>query len=318
MRKNSAFHHKLVQLGLEEIVLAVNFDIKSVKMARKRILDEGINLLHVNGINSGVFASLMYLPIKTIATVHGSVYHERADRNIMMQKLFAYLEKRCLKKSNKIISVSFAIKQILLERGIDGNKLEVIHNGIEEIEYRAKEKTDSNLVKICMVGRLEEVKGCDYLIRALAKLKDKEFLCDIYGEGSLKEELEKLATDFGVVDKICFKGFSDKIREVMGEYDILVQPSRFEAFPLTPLEAMNAKVLLICSDIGGMREIVTEGENGLKFEVGNVEELAGKIIWAMEHKKEVENMTENAFDKFQREYTESAMHEKTFGLFEQI
>jgi len=317
-RDESAFYHKLMKTGFADKVIPVDFDLKSIKDTRKRLLDEKVDLLHVNGINSGVFASLLRLSAKCVTTVHGSVYHERADRNILVQKLFAYLEKRCLNKSTKIISVSSAIKQILTERGINENKIELIYNGIEEIDNEQKEKADSELVKICMVGRLEEVKGCDYLICALAKLKDKKVLCDIYGEGTLKEELENLAQDLGVAGMVCFKGFSENIREVMSGYDILVQPSRFEAFPLTPLEAMNARVLLICSDIGGMREIVDSEENGLKFEVGNIEELSRKIIWAIEHKEEVDKMKKNAYDKFQREYTESVMHKRTFGLFERV
>ena len=317
-RRDSAFYHKLVQSGFSDELQPVDFDLKSIKEAKKRITDEQIDLLHMNGINSGVFVSLMNLPIKRVATVHGSAAYDRADKNVLIQKLFVWLENQTLKKSKKIISVSSAIKDMLVERGIDEEKISVIHNGIEAHVYSEKDSADTGVFKICFVGRLEKVKGCEYLIRALAQIKEKSFICDIYGDGSLKEELVTLAEELNINDKIIFKGFSDAIRDVLEQYQVLVQPSIYEAFSLTLTEAMNAHTLVICSDVGGMREIISHKETGLRFQVGNVEELAENIVWAMEHNADVELMKEKAYIQFSKEFTEAAMHEKTFRLFERV
>ena len=116
---------------------------------------------------------------------------------------------------------------MLIGRGIDANKIELIYNGIEAYEYQERDKTDEDSVKICFVGRLVTVKGCECLIKALAKLKDRSFRCDIYGDGSLRKELENLAVELGIESRIEFKGFSDKIREHLDENNILVQPSYY-------------------------------------------------------------------------------------------
>lgn len=317
-RRDSALHHKLLQGGLAGETIPVEFSLKSIKETKRRIKEECIELFHTNGINSGVFVELLRLPIKRVATVHGSAMHDRVEKNILIQKLFVWLENVSLKRCHGVISVSFAVKEMLTERGIDENKIMVIYNGIEEMKYVSEEKAATDTLKLCFVGRLEKVKGCEYLIRALAKVKDRAFVCDVYGEGCLREELEQLAIELQVNDKVLFKGFSSEIRKSLNQYDVLIQPSLFEAFPLTLLEAMNARTLIVCSDVGGMREIVTDGENGLRFGVGQIDELAEKITWIIEHRDEVSAMKEKAFIRFEKEYRKEVMCGKTFRLLERV
>lgn len=362
-RKDSTFHQKLLEAGYEGQVLPVNFNRKSIKEARARLIAEQVELLHLNGINSGVFASLLRLPlkkVKQVTTVHGSASFDRAERNVIIQKVFVWLENKCLKKSARIIAVSGAIKNMLVERGIQESKIEVIYNGIKEFKYEVEQEsvaqgqtaptgtTQTEILqngtiqevaaqtgkeqaerlqvsvdnitpfKICFVGRLEVVKGCEYLIRALAQMKEKNFRCDIYGEGSLKEELIWLAEELQIKDKLVFKGFSDKVRAGLNQYDMLVQPSLYESFSLTVAEAMNACTLVVCSDVGGMSELVIHKETGLKFEACNVDELADNIVWAMEHPADVQIMTEKAFERYRTMFRDDVMQDKTFRLFEEL
>ncbi|MBR5799309.1 MAG: glycosyltransferase family 4 protein [Lachnospiraceae bacterium] len=320
-RKDSAFFQKLTEAGYGKETLAVGFDLGSIREARRRLKEEKVEMIHTNGINSGMFASLLGLKVKCVATVHGDAAFDRIEKNILIQRGFVWLENRLLKKCNQVIAVSEAIKEILIGRGIPSEKIKVIHNGIEKMDYTAAEGPDGqekNLFRICFVGRLEKVKGCEYLIKALAELKDQAYLCDIYGEGSLKEELKLLCKEVGIEEKVVFKGFSGEIRKVLNLYDVLVQPSLFEAFPLTPLEAMNAGVLVIGSNVGGMKELIQDGETGLKFEAGQAHELAEKIRRVIENEAEAAAIKENAYRLFEEEYTKEIMCEKTFKLLESI
>ena len=95
-RNESAFYQKLMKTGFADRVIPVDFDYKSVKIARKRLRDENIRLLQVNGINSGVFASLLHLPIKRVTTVHGSAALDRAERPSFIQKLFVCILKKMI------------------------------------------------------------------------------------------------------------------------------------------------------------------------------------------------------------------------------
>ncbi len=315
-RKDSRFYHTLMQEGFSQETIAVEFCLKSVKETKEYIKREQIDLVHMNGINSGVFVSLMNLSVTRIATVHGSAIFDRAERNVLIQRLFVWLENITLKKCKKIIAVSGAIRDMLIKRKVPENKITVVYNGIEKKEYTPKERAD--VFKICFVGRLETVKGCEYLIKALAEIKDRNFVCDIYGEGSRQEELKQLTTELGLNQKLVFKGFSSTVRDDLNQYDILVQPSMYEAFSLTIAEAMNARVLVICSDVGGMSELVSHKENGLKFPVGDIHALAENIVWAMEHSDDSDAMKENAYEKCMNQYTTEVMTKNTFCLFERI
>src|SRR5690606_15115386 len=77
----------------------------------------------------------------------------------------------------------------------------------------------------------------------------------------------------------CFTGFVsyDKIPDVHREIDVFVNPSISESFGVSVIEASACGRPVVLSDAGGLKEVATEGESGLFFEPGNVEELAGKI-----------------------------------------
>lgn len=164
------------------------------------------------------------------------------------------------------------------------------------------------------MGRLEKVKGCEYLISALKRLKNVDYICDIYGDGSLLEKLKELAAGD---DKIHFMGFSSKVRKVLPQYDVLVLPSLYEAFPLTIPEAMNAKVLLVCSNVGGIPYIIENQVNGYLFDMGNVEQLGTILERIAKNPKEQIQIIEQAYDDFKHSYTEEVMIKKTFGVLEE-
>ena len=164
------------------------------------------------------------------------------------------------------------------------------------------------------VGRLEKVKGCEYLISALKRLKNVDYICDIYGDGSLLGSLKELAAGD---DKIHFMGFSSEVRKLLPQYDVLVLPSLYEAFPLTIPEAMNAKVLLVCSNVGGIPYIIENQVNGYLFDMGNVEQLGTILESIAKNPKEQIQIIEQAYDDFKHSYTEEVMIKKTFGVLEE-
>ena len=88
----------------------------SIRETKRRMNEEHIELFHINGINSGVFVNLLHLPVKQVTTVHGNAMYDRIDKNILIQKLFVWLENTCLKRSHGIISVSASIKDLLVKR----------------------------------------------------------------------------------------------------------------------------------------------------------------------------------------------------------
>lgn len=142
--------------------------------------------------------------------------------------------------------------------------------------------------KIVAVGRLEYQKGFDILINAFSAIeKDvrEGWTLDIYGEGSLREELERSISTHSLDSIINLKGNVDNLHELYYQYDIFIFSSRFEGFGMVLLEAMSCALPCISFDCPtGPREILDNGQYGLLCENGNVEELKGKLILLMQDK----------------------------------
>lgn len=320
VRRGSAFANfikeKIHNIQIEE----VDFSITDIVRIKKIFKNEEINVVNVNGINSGIFINFVTNNIPRVTTIHSNAELDRSEKPYFVRKAFVLMENYCLRKSRKIIAVSDAIKELLISRKTESNSIDVVNNGVKFINYpeRCFRHSEEDLLKICYIGRLEKVKGCKYLIQALELLEHCNYQCDIYGDGNLMEKLTLMVLEKKLDNKIQFMGFSEKIREYLPNYDVLVIPSLFEASPLIIPEAMNAKTLLVCSNVGGIPWIIDDGKNGYLFEKGNARELSEILRKVYECKPSPKTLIENAYNDFINNYTEDIMVKKTFSILKNI
>lgn len=132
-----------------------------------------------------------------------------------------------------------------------------------------------NGIRIGSVGRLDAMKGHDVLLRAIAQVDGVELA--IVGEGSKRVALEKLAVELGVSDRVKLLGWLDNPRTYLPEFDIFVQPSRSEGFPLAIVEAMLAARPIVATRVGSIAEAVIDGETGFLVNKNDVEGLAAAL-----------------------------------------
>lgn len=122
------------------------------------------------------------------------------------------------------------------------------------------------------VGRLDPMKAHDVLIRAIAQVEGVKVV--ILGEGSQRSQLEQLASDLGVSDRLTLLGWVDHPRTYLPEFDVMVLPSRSEGFPLAIVEAMLAARPVIATRVGSVAEAVIDGETGILVDKDDVAGLA--------------------------------------------
>lgn len=175
-------------------------------------------------------------------------------------------------------TVQTQIKEILSLDSI------VVYNGIKPGDFKKKTaEKDGGQVRFVQVGRLVEWhKGQDLLINAAAKMRRKgfdNFTIDFIGEGESRDDYQLLVEKLGLQDVVTFLGSRsiDYIHEHLSDYDVFVQPSRFEGFGLTITEAMAAQVPVIVSRLDGPSEIVEDDRYGYTFTPGDVNDLADKM-----------------------------------------
>ena len=125
------------------------------------------------------------------------------------------------------------------------------------------------------IGRLSEVKRQDVLLRAFAQVRSSipDAHLVVVGDGPLMQALRSLASDLGLEQACHLVGYKADPESYLNLMDMFALTSRSEGMPLVVLEAWAAGVPVIASRVGGLRELVSEGENGLLVESGNEHEL---------------------------------------------
>lgn len=134
-----------------------------------------------------------------------------------------------------------------------------IPNGVRRPQFSWEGRYFPENAKFLYVGYLSKRKGLDVALRALGRLKGYKWSLDVVGDGSHREEFERLTDDLGLTERVKFWGFRDDVEEFMSRAGCLVFPSHQEGLPLTVNEALAVGLPVLASDIEPLRELA-EGE----------------------------------------------------------
>jgi len=248
------------------------------------ILKLKTDIIHSHSLPIGKILSL--LKIKKVLTVH-----DTGKANYLLNYY------------DLVFAISKAVKKDI-DSDTDINSV-IVYNGIEVDSILSKQINKSNNInkvyKIVQISRLRHhKKGQDLLINALnlIKMKNPEIhiQCDFIGEGPSSDYLLNLVRELSLEDRVNFLGAKSRgdIYNNLFEYDLLVQPSRFEGFGLTVIEAMIANIPVLVSNIEGPLELINNDEFGYSFESENIDDLANKILNIKENKNL--NKIDNAYN----------------------
>jgi glycosyltransferase involved in cell wall biosynthesis len=189
--------------------------------------------------------------------------------------------------ADRVIAVSEWTKQDIAKYGVDRSKIETIHNGINVESYRpraggsAREKYGVRGNMLLFVGRMVPQKGVSYLLEAMPRVLRRHpgTKLVLVGRGSLCDGLRRHAAKLGLDGSAVFSGFvdEDELKDAYGACDLFVLPSTVEPFGIVVAEAMASGKPVVCTDSGGVREIVDDGASGFVVPPRSPEALADKI-----------------------------------------
>jgi N-acetyl-alpha-D-glucosaminyl L-malate synthase BshA len=120
------------------------------------------------------------------------------------------------------------------------------------------------------------------------------------GDGPDKERAMRYCRSNGLENSVMFLGNSNEIDEILCFSDLFLLPSEQESFGLSALEAMVHKVPIICSDVGGLSEVVESGYSGYLCLLGDINSMAEKAIYILEDKERHQQFKQNAFEASKR------------------
>ena len=171
-----------------------------------------------------------------------------------------------------------AVSQSVASRLVDG-KATVIYAGVPTPTAKlSQDRSDSSIV-LGAAGRLVEVKGIEYLLRAVSLLH-REFPAlrlEIAGSGPLRETLEAEVERAGLQQHVKFLGWIDDIGNVLPRWSVFVLPSLDEGFPIAALDAMAAGIPVVATSVGGVPELIYDGISGCLVPPRDVDALASRI-----------------------------------------
>jgi glycosyltransferase involved in cell wall biosynthesis len=178
------------------------------------------------------------------------------------------------RRQSHLIACSAAVKDDLVGKGISGDRITVMHYPVDPSDMGAKRSkaavraelgADERTPVVGTFAHLSTKKGYHELVQAarlvLHVMPEAQFWC--FGEGPLRGELERTASDLGIADRFRLLGFRRDVPDLMRAIDVMCLPSHREPFGLVYIEAALAGKPVIACAAGGAPEIVSDGETGI-------------------------------------------------------
>lgn len=258
-------------------------------------------------------------------------FHNIAIQPRRILFLIEYFIDRLIEKySNNIVSVSkHSAESILTRLGFQSSKkICYIYNGIEHTQRSKKVNLNSELridnnSSIClMLGTFEPRKGHDFAIKAFRKVVDlfpsAHLLCCGYGYPLEIENVRGLVRRFKLQENVHLWGFREDKDNLLWQSDLLLIASQaFESFGYTAIEAMACKVPVVSTNIGGLPEVVKNGEGGYCLEYYDVENYASKIIELLQNEDLRIEQGRKGYFRYKKLFTAKRMAEEYYRLIKE-
>jgi len=240
------------------------------------------DVLHLNSSKIGGTGSLSgrIMGIKKIIfTAHGFAFNE--NRNFISKNILKFLYWLTFLLAHKTIFVSGETKIQAPKFLLPKNKFEIIYNAVSPIIFLSKQEARDYLCQknpdldptkkwIGSLAELHHIKGIDRLVEVAPDiLKEEDVQFVIFGEGEERKNLENRIEKLEIRKNFILSGYLKDASKYLKSLDLFVLPSRSEAMPLSILEAMQAQIPIVASNVGGIKEMIPEDCLFAKGELGN-------------------------------------------------
>lgn len=296
--------------------------IGSWRTLYKFFRSERIDILHVQ---AGYLLLYVFLPAK-LAGVK-IVYTEHAKHSIQTKPVVKYAVKLLAPFLDSITTVSSDLKSFFIEYlGISPSRVVTVPNGVDVTRFsvdgpsvRGNHIPDGVTV-IGSVARMSEAKDHGNLLRAYAVVREKheDVVLALVGDGETREEVEDLISEYGLEDSVLMLGRQDDVPAFLRAMDLFVLPSKREGAPISVLEAMSCGVPVVATDVGGVSEILTDGEDGRIVPSQDHDALAEAMLWMLEHPEKRAALGARGPEVVAARFSDSAMCEQYLSLYERV
>jgi L-malate glycosyltransferase len=277
----SRLAHELRKTGLNVLVLDESklsfFQIS--QRIRHALSTSHPNILHAHRLKENLLAfiaSKIFREMRLVSTQHG--LPENHGSHLLSAKIKQKANEWVLaKKYDLLVSVSDDIRKFYTKvPGMNAEKVTVIHNGIEIPSVVSKRVSDTPFLAGSS-GRLFQVKDYQLMVRIAMDLGLEGISFSLAGEGPERMKLEKFISDNHLTGKFELKGHVDDMSSFYSGIDLYLNTSIHEGIPVSILEAMAWGLPVVAPRVGGIPEIITDGEEGFLIDGREPRDFAEKI-----------------------------------------
>lgn len=311
-------------VGLNPLELAAGkFSPHLPRALRSAASQGGFDLVDAHNVQSYLWSAAAFRsrPDRPalLATVHSSTRLEQRSR--LKGGLYERAERLALPAFDGLVVVSTYLRQELQGWGLPADRLSVIPNGVrldglpagdrqavrQELGLRPADQV------VGAVGRLEPAKGLVYLIEAAAQLAPQhpDLRVVIVGAGRLEGELHAAVRQHGLEQVVLFTGFRQDVTRCLQAFDLFALPSLTEGIPIALLEACASARPVVASRVGGVPEVIADGEQGLLVPPGDVPALAQAITRLLDDPQLATRLGEAARQRIAARYSLESMLDGT-------
>jgi glycosyltransferase involved in cell wall biosynthesis len=281
----------LPQLGRE---IAPLRDLQATLRLARMIRRTRPDILHTHTAKAGAVGRVAALvagdarPAIVVHTFHGHVL--RGYFGPLRSRAFGLLERWLARATTALVAVSPEVRDELVRLGVaPRSKFTVVRLGIELgeriAEQNGREQTRRELgvppdcFVVGWIGRMTAVKRTGDVLLAFRRLRDQGVdacLC-LVGDGPDRDALERRAHELGIMKRTLLLGYQEDVAPFYAAFDAMVLPSANEGTPVSAIEALAAGRPVVATRVGGIPDVVRDGEDGFLVEPGAVDDLADRL-----------------------------------------
>lgn len=262
------------------------FDPRTLLDLTSVIRRERIDILHLHGYGATTFG-------RVAAALRGipCIVHEHMfDADIPSYQRLA--DRVLSPLTTTSMAVSESVKRFLVDyRAVPEGKISVVYNGVPLAEFnsgnaltaarwRAEHNVPPDHLVVATVGRLHPIKGhTDFLEAAAIVARQQENVTfAIVGDGDLMDPLRARAEETGIAERVVFLGHREDVPSLLRGVDVKAIASHSEGVPMTLFEAMACGCAIVSTDVGGLGEVIRDGETGLLVPPRDPVRLAERLL----------------------------------------
>lgn len=230
---------------------------------------------------------------------------------------------------DKVVTISEGIRQVLIEEGVPAGKVVTVRSAVDTQRYRPGGDRNwllrefglpEQALAIGMIAQFIPRKGHYDLLAAARRVVAESPLCRfvLFGKGPLEEEIKQAIHEQGLERCVLPCGFRTDLERIIPALDLVVHPAKMEGLGVSLLQAAACEVPIVATPVGGIPEIVRDGETGVLVPIGDVERLAAVLLELASDQTRRHRMGRAARERVLREFSIETMVAGNLAVYDEL